>query len=275
VDSSYTLRTISDILYQCQQLIFSMIINKSNYDTIAANNAAIAQRLLLLEVDIVSIRDPTNTKQNQLVVASEKESVIITMITRIKNTLLSSQSVAPRMAVCVATYNCTSTLRQRNGSNLITLSGLNTYVLSTSGSGAGSLTFESSDSSRIGVDTDFGSFLLNTTGFSFVSFEFSLYFESSDESILTGPSIGFGICLFTNTNTTPTFLQVSRCQPTRTLFNNNAPGFSGGGRCMYKIQSGITSISARIYVANTSFSAKLFYGCGYVPFFRVRMYWKK
>jgi hypothetical protein len=269
MDSSYTLRTISDILHECQQLIFSVILNKSNYDTIAANNTAIAQRLALLEIDIVSIRDPTNTKQNQLVVASEKESVIITMITRIKNTLLSSQSVAPRMTVCAA-YNCASTLRQRNGSNLITLSGLNTYVLSTSGSGAGSLTFESSDSSRIGVDTDFGSFLLNTTGFSFVSFEFSLYFESSDESILTGPSIGFGICI-TNT-TTPTFLQVSRCKPTRTLFNNNAPGFSGGGRCMYKIQSGTTSISARIYVTNLLFTAKLFYGCGYVPFFRVRMY---
>ena len=271
MDSSYTLRTISDILHECQQLIFSMIINKSNYDTIAANNAAIAQRLALLEIDIVSIRDPTNTKQNQLVAASEKVNAIIMAIARIKNALLLSQSVAPRMTVCAA-YNCTSTLRQRNGSNLITLSGLNTYVLSTSGTGTGTLMFESSDSSRIGVDTDFGSFLLNTTGFSFVSFEISLYFESSDESILTGPSIGFGICMFPNTTTTPTFLQVSRCQPTRTLFNNNAPGFSGGGRCMYKIQSGTTSISARIYVTNLLFTAKLFYGCGYVPFFRVRMY---
>ena len=271
MDASYTLRTISDILHECQQLIFSVINSKSSYDMIAANNAAIAQRLILLEANIVAIRDPTNAKQSQLVVASEKESMIITMIARIKNALLLSQSVAPRMAVCAATYNCTSTLRQRNGSNLITLSGLNTYVLSTSG-GAGSLTFESSDSSRIGVDTDFGSFLLNTTGFSFVSFEISLYFESSDESILTGPSIGFGICMFTNTSTTPTFLQVSRCKPTRTLFNNNAPGFSGGGRCMYKIQSGTTSISARIYVTNLLFTAKLFYGCSYVPFFRVRMY---
>ena len=270
MDSSYTLRTISDILHECQQLIFSMIINKSNYDTIAANNWAIVQRLILLEANIVSIRDPTNTKQNQLVAASEKESMIITMITRIKNTLLSSQSITPRMTVCAA-YNCMHTLRQRNGTNLITLTGNNSYVLSTSAVGVyGSLTFVSSDFSKITVDADFGSFILNTAGFSFASFEFSMYFESSDASILTGPPIVFGLCLITNTNTAPIYVPVSQCQPVRTVFNNNAPGFTGGGRYIHKIQT--ASISARIYVANTPFSAKLFYGCGYVPIFRVRMY---
>ena len=266
MDSSYTLRTISDILHDCQRLIFFMIINKSDYDTIAANNIAIAQRLILLEADIVAIRDPTNIKQNQLVAASEKESAIITTIARIKNALVSSQSAVPRVVIC-ATYNCTSTLKQRNNSNLITLTGINNYVLSTS-TGAGSLEFVSSDVSKITVDTDFGSFLLNTAGFSFASFEFSMYFESGDTSILTGPPILFGLCLITNTNMAPIYVPVSQCQPVRTVFNN-APGFTGGGRHIHKIQT--ASISARIYVANP-ISAKLFYGCGYVPFFRVRMY---
>ena len=269
MDASYTLRTISDILHECQQLIFSITSNKSNYDLILASDANFRQRLTSIQANIAII-PPPGVLQAQLVSVSEKETSIIMAISRIKNSLqlLLSQSISPMTVVCAA-YNCTSTLRQRNGTNLITLSGSDSYVLSTSGSGAGSLTFESSDS-RIGVDTDFGSFLLNTVGFSFVNFEFSLYFESSDESILTGPSIGFGISLVTNT--TPTVLQVSRCQPTRTLFNNNAPGFTGGGRCTYKIQPGITSVSARIFVTKSLFSAKLFYGCGYVPFFRVRMY---